>query len=137
MGRFCQSGAEEFEPLSPIEAPKVSGSAPVRMGASGKVRKLVRPKTGCSPECREGAVKPLIETSRPIARVAKELVINAGTLSNWVKAYPCKHAEKELPLTIDERSWLKELECEIRGSVWKSGFPKEMLNQRFEFLAPA
>jgi hypothetical protein len=77
-------------------APKFSDSIPVRTGASGKARKSARPKTGCSPECREKAVKPLIETSRPIAKVSKELVVNAGTLSNWVKAYPRKHVEKEL-----------------------------------------
>jgi transposase len=29
-------------------------------------------------------VKMVIETSRPIARVAKELGINEGTLGNWV-----------------------------------------------------
>ena len=37
-----------------------------------------------SPEFKEEAVKMVIETSRPIARVAKELGINEGTLGNWV-----------------------------------------------------
>ena len=32
-------------------------------------------------------MKMVIETSRPIARVAKELGINEGTLGNWVNAY--------------------------------------------------
>jgi transposase-like protein len=36
-----------------------------------------------SPEYREEAVKMVIETSRPIAQVAKELGINEGTLGNW------------------------------------------------------
>jgi transposase-like protein len=53
------------------------------MGPSGKVRSLPRPKKSFSPEFRDEAVKMVIETSRPIARVAKELGINEGTLGNW------------------------------------------------------
>jgi Transposase. len=41
---------------------------------------LPRPKKNFSPEYREKAVKMVIETSRPIAQVAKELGINEGTL---------------------------------------------------------
>ena len=32
---------------------------------------------------REGAVRLVRETGRPIAQVAKELGINEGTLGNW------------------------------------------------------
>ena len=32
---------------------------------------------------REEAVKMVIETSRPIAQVARELGVNEGTLGNW------------------------------------------------------
>jgi hypothetical protein len=39
---------------------------------------LPRPKKSFSPEFKEEAVKMVIETSRPIARVAKELGINEG-----------------------------------------------------------
>lgn len=37
------------------------------------------------PEFRAGAVRIVRETGRPIAEIARELGINAGTLGNWVK----------------------------------------------------
>jgi transposase-like protein len=48
----------------------------------------------------------VIETSRPIAQVAKELGIVEGTLGNWVNAYCREHAGEEPPLAIPNgRSW--------------------------------
>ena len=40
-------------------------------------------------------MKMVIETSRPIARVAKELGINEGTLGNWVGIYRREHAGED------------------------------------------
>ncbi|MCA2230526.1 transposase [Nonomuraea maritima] len=37
------------------------------------------------PEFRAGAVRIVRETGKPIAQVAKDLGINAGTLANWVQ----------------------------------------------------
>jgi transposase len=37
------------------------------------------------PEFRAGAVRIVRETGKPIAQVAKDLSINAGTLANWVQ----------------------------------------------------
>ena len=56
----------------------------------------------------------VIETSRPIARVARELGINEGTLGNWVNVYRRDHAGEEPPLTVNERARLRELEREAR-----------------------
>ena len=52
----------------------------------------------------------VVETSRPIADVARELGISETSLGNWVRAYREKHAEDEPPLQLSERARLRELE---------------------------
>jgi transposase len=76
---------------------------------------LARVKKNYSPEFREEAVKLVIETSRPIAQVARELGIVEGTLGNWVNTYRREHAGEEPPLTLNERARLRELERETRN----------------------
>lgn len=56
----------------------------------------------------------VIEESRPIARVAKELNINEGTLGNWVAIYRRDHAGDEPALSVSDRARLRQLEREIR-----------------------
>jgi transposase len=92
---------------------------------SGKVRILPRPKKSFSPEYKDEAVKMVIETSRPIARVAKELGINEGTLGNWVNAYRRDHAGEEAPLTVSERARLRETERENRELKMENEFLKK------------
>ncbi|KJE19635.1 transposase [Frankia canadensis] len=75
-----------------------------------------------SPEFREEAVKSVIETSRPIATVARELGILEGTLGVWVAAYRKEHAGDEPPLTVPERARLRELEKENRELRLKAEF---------------
>jgi transposase-like protein len=75
---------------------------------------LSRPKRSFSPEYREEAVKLVIETSRSIAQVAKELGINEGTLGNWVNTYRREHAGEEPPLSVSDRARLREVERENR-----------------------
>lgn len=75
-----------------------------------------------SSEFREEAVKAVIETSRPIAVVARELGIVEGTLGNWVNAYRRAHAGEEPPLTVSERARLRELEKEVRELRLKNEF---------------
>ena len=86
---------------------------------------MPRPKKSFSPEFKDEAVKMVIETSRPIARVAKELGINEGTLGNWVGIYRREHAGEEPPLTVSERARLRELERETRELKMELEFMKK------------
>ena len=74
-------------------------------------------------------MKMVIETSRPIARVAKELGINEGTLGDWVSAYRREHAGEEPPLTVNARSRLRELERE----TWEQKMELEFLKKAAYF----
>ena len=87
---------------------------------------MTRPKNKTfSPEFKEEAVKLVIETSRPVAVVAKELGINESTLGNWVTIYRRDHAGEEPPLTVSERARLRELERETRELKMENEFLKK------------
>lgn len=78
-----------------------------------------------SPEFREEAVKLVIDTSRPIAEVARELGMSEGTLGNWVNAYRRDHADDEPPLTVSERARLREAERQLRDVKMENEFLKK------------
>jgi len=63
------------------------------------------------PEFREGAVRIVRETNKPIAKVAEDLGLHPGTLGNWVKKDRIERGETE-GLTADERARLTQLEKE-------------------------
>jgi transposase len=75
------------------------GQVKLKARRSGQIRIESRRVTGAEPggspprstattltdqDFKQGAVRLVRETGRPIAQVAKDLGINAGTLSNWV-----------------------------------------------------
>lgn len=86
---------------------------------------MPRPKKSYSPEYREEAVKLVIETSRPIAQVAKELGVQEGTLGSWVARYRRDHAGDEPELNITDRARLRELERETRELRMENEFLKK------------
>jgi len=86
---------------------------------------LPRAKKNFTREYREEAVKLVIEGSRPIAAVARELGIGESTLGNWVAAYRREHAGEEPPLNINERERLRQLEREARELRMENEFLKK------------
>jgi transposase len=63
-------------------------------------------------EFREGAVRIVEETGRPIAQVARDLGVNEGTLGTWVQRARAA-ADGVRGLSRDDREELKRLRAEI------------------------
>ncbi len=53
---------------------------------------------------REGAVRLVRETGKPIAHVARDLGINPGTLGNWVNADKRRRGDGSGALMVSSRS---------------------------------
>ena len=75
-----------------------------------------------SPEFKDEAVKMVIESSRAIAEVAREIQVNEGTLGTWVNTYRVGHAEEEPAMSVSDRARLRELERENRELRMKAEF---------------
>ena len=84
-----------------------------------------------TPEYKDEAARMVIELSRSIATVAREIGLNEQTLRNWVNAYREAHAGDEPPLKISERARLRELEKEVR----ELRLEKEFLGKAAAFFA--
>jgi len=80
-----------------------------------------------SPEYRDEAVRMVIDSSRPIAEVARDLGLNEGTLGNWVNKYRHEHAGEEPPATVSERARLREPEREVVELRMEVSFLKKAL----------
>src|SRR5512132_3279759 len=62
---------------------------------------------------RQGAVRLVAETGRPIAQVARELGINEGTLGNWCAKRRRAADDGQAPLSESERAERARLRKEI------------------------
>jgi len=86
---------------------------------------MARSKRTFSPEFRAEAVKLVIDSSRPITQVARELGIGEATLGNWVNKYRREHAGEEPPLDVSDRARLRELERQLREVKMENEFLKK------------
>ncbi len=67
----------------------------------------------------------VLDSSRPIAQVARELNVGEGTLGNWVGVYRRAHAGEEPPLCVSDRARLREVERELREVRMENEFLKK------------
>ncbi|MGW2588187.1 transposase [Streptomyces virginiae] len=73
-------------------------------------------------EFKDEAVRIVIEQSRPIAQVARELGLVEGTVGNWVNANRRAHPAEKAPLAVSEQARLRDLEKENRELRMKTEF---------------
>ncbi len=78
-----------------------------------------------SPEFREEAAKLVVNGSRPVADVAREIGVSETTLGNWTRAYREAHVEAEPELQLSERAKLRELELRNRELEMENAFLKK------------
>jgi transposase len=85
---------------------------PDRGGIDNKDRAMPEKRKKYDREFREGAVRIVEETNKPIAQVARDLGVNEGTLGNWVTVRaprPGRHRG----LSTDDVAELKRLRAEV------------------------
>jgi|SRR5690349_7877341 transposase len=62
---------------------------------------------------RQGAVRLVVETGKPIAQVARELGVNEGTLGNWCARRRRAEQDGRAELSESERAELVRLRREV------------------------
>jgi transposase-like protein len=55
-----------------------------------------------TPEFKSEAVRLVVDTSRPIAEVAREIGAHEGTLGNWLNKCRVEHVGDEAPVPLLE-----------------------------------
>ncbi|MGB3054149.1 MAG: transposase [Acidimicrobiales bacterium] len=65
----------------------------------------------CDREFKDGAVRLVLDTGRPIAEVSREIQVHPGTLGNWLDK--AREAERPDGLGLSEREELLKLRREV------------------------
>src|SRR5664280_2157328 len=99
-------------------------------------------RSNFTPEFSDDAVKMVIETSRPITEIARDIHVNEGTLGNWAHKYRVEHVDDEPALSVSERARRRALEREDRESRMKTEFlgkaaflrPGVSVSRKYEFI---
>ena len=78
-----------------------------------------------TPEFKEQAVKRVVDSSLPIAQVARELGINDTTLGFWVKAYRKKLTGQPVAVDMPDQERIRELERRNRELEMENAFLKK------------
>lgn len=71
------------------------------------------------------AVQLVLQSGRPIAEIARELVINEGTLGNWVNAWRNENPAPDPELSPTGRARMREMEDELRRLRMENEFLKK------------
>ncbi len=75
------------------------------------------------PEFREGAVRIVRETKKPIAVIARDLGVNPGTLGNWVDKDRAARGEGD-GLGVADEAELKRRTSRTRWRSWSPTKPR-------------
>jgi transposase-like protein len=102
----------------------------------------VSKKPTYSPEFKEEAAKMMVDSSRPIVHVARELKVNEATLGGWVKRYRDKHADDDPGLRLPDRARLRELEhftakARARIPAWTDDYSHHRRRSALGMKSPA
>ena len=113
----CSAACNNEPPLSRPSNPSRCPSGPLSLGFPSGRGHIALEEDGDGRDARkfdrdfkEGAVRLVRETDKPVAQVARNLGINEGTLGNWVNAG--KRGEADGALSEDERAELARLRKE-------------------------